>query len=369
MHKSCLFLPVILLCALFLLAVPASADLIAPAITHVYFEKNGTPYNGSVDYSVNCYGYMKPPFSPQPTGSYQPERVFTYSASCPGYGCTIYQPYYLQYTHIDWCDVSGTAGNRSFKIQNFSDEPYTRCSFVPDRVQRTGNNHREYYYETPEYFACTQFRTAADPTIWADHLYFSDTVLANSSPKWDSLLLLEGSHPFYQTPNWSHHIINKTEIAMDSDQYIGYLETCNPVTDQNCPGWIVNGTPLKTFTQYRPFKDNTSILRTHPCDAFLVKADPGLIMPFSDEDPWHHPCVDACNYTREICESHFTIPSGNVTTSVTGIPAPGSSMDVPAASVITREPNETVAEAPAVHSSPVESLYCSIVELLRGRCE
>jgi hypothetical protein len=39
-----------------LLAYPVSADEIYPTITHVFFEKDGLPFNGSVHYSVNCYG-------------------------------------------------------------------------------------------------------------------------------------------------------------------------------------------------------------------------------------------------------------------------------------------------------------------------
>ena len=84
-----------LIIALLLTGVPAAADMITPSITSVFFERDGVPYHGSVQYSVSCYGYFMgyPPVTRSP-GSYQPELIFRYSASCPGYGCRIYQPYY-----------------------------------------------------------------------------------------------------------------------------------------------------------------------------------------------------------------------------------------------------------------------------------
>jgi hypothetical protein len=354
----------IVLCCIVVLSgiLPAQADLIAPAITHVYFEKNGTPYNGNVDYSVNCYGYMKPPFSPQTTGFYKPERVFSYSASCNGYVCVIYQPYYLQYTHIDWCDLEGEADNQIFTVQNFSTEPYTRCDSVPNRVSKTNGNNREYYYETPEYFSCRQFETNEDNTVWVDRLNFSGATPVNSS----YILSLSGLSLLYETPDWSHLIINKTDISLDLNEYIHYLETCDPTTDKKCPGWIINGTPLKSFTEYRTLKNNTTDLKEHPCDTFLITADPSLIMPFTDHNPWSHACVYNCNYTMEICESRFSIPSGNLNVSATQDRTTVQGTTTPAATTLH---NPALYQTmPAVSRSPVESLYCGIMNFFGARC-
>jgi hypothetical protein len=138
---------------------PVQADMISPAITHVYFEKDGVPYNGSVQYAVNCYGYTfsYPPVLKTP-GSYQPELVYHYSAGCREYGCSIYEPYYLTYTHIDWCDLEGTADGSAFVIRNFSSLPYTRCNPIDYRMEKTWGNKTEYYYYTPEYSLCRKLR-------------------------------------------------------------------------------------------------------------------------------------------------------------------------------------------------------------------
>lgn len=363
--RKCVWL--VCLCVFSPLIIPVHADLIAPAITHVYFEKNGTPYNDSVQYSVNCYGY---PYSYPPvtktTGSYQPELVFHYSASCDGYGCAIYQSYYLRYTHIDWCDLEGNTNNQTFTIGNFSTTPYTRCDNVPNRVAKTWGDLREYYYDTPEYFACRQFeRNRNETTVWVDRLNFTSTVPVNSSV----VLLLQGAAPFYETPQWSHTIINKSDIDMDLDEYIQYLETCDPRADRKCPGWIINGTPLKTFTEYRTLKTNTTDLKEHPCDTFLVKADPSLIMPFSDDFIWHHQCLGACNYTEEICESRFTIPSEDMNATVSGNTSPIQEKILgteTTTSNLTMAPQLTT--SPAVHRSPVESLYCAVLGFFGATC-
>ncbi|MDD5143639.1 hypothetical protein [Methanoregula sp.] len=148
---------------------------------------------------------------------------------------------------------------------------------------------------------------------------------------------------------------------MTPAQYIGYLETCDPATDRNCSGWTLNGKPLKQYTEYRPLKNNATHLKDHPCDTFLVAADPSLIMPFTEQDPWNHACAYACNYTMQICEDRFIIPSGNSspvqesfsgTTPTVGIPL------MPLQSI-----------PPSVQGSPVESLYCSIVQTFGGKCE
>lgn len=133
-----------ILAAGFYTIIPVHADMISPAITHVYFEKNGVPYNGSVQYSVNCYGYfMGYPYVTKSPGSYEPELIFHYSATCPEYGCEIYQPYYY-YGHSDWCNLEGQTENEWFEIRNFSPYPYTRCDSVWERLEKRWGENREY---------------------------------------------------------------------------------------------------------------------------------------------------------------------------------------------------------------------------------
>jgi hypothetical protein len=57
MEKVCFLILLAIMAAGILAISPVHAHMISPAITHVYFEKDGVPYNGSVQYSMNCYGY------------------------------------------------------------------------------------------------------------------------------------------------------------------------------------------------------------------------------------------------------------------------------------------------------------------------
>lgn len=93
---------VIIVLMLFIFMGFVSADVIMPTVTTVYFENNGEPYNGNVEFTVNCYGYSYspgPPVEKEP-GTYITENVFSFSATCPEYGCKIYENYYLNYRHI-----------------------------------------------------------------------------------------------------------------------------------------------------------------------------------------------------------------------------------------------------------------------------
>jgi len=100
-------------------AAPALGDVSIPTNTYVYFEQGGAPYNGSVQYTVTCYGYTAYPGSPSFSSHTAPENtsetVYSYSASCPGYGCVVYEPYYLNYRHIERCDLSGTGATTAFR--------------------------------------------------------------------------------------------------------------------------------------------------------------------------------------------------------------------------------------------------------------
>lgn len=159
-----LFVAVILL---FLSIVPVSADQLAPTLTKVYFEENGSPVNESLSFTMNCYGYTckwydcgytcrqygcgNPEITPSP-GAYVPEIVFSFSATCPSYGCTIYEPYYLNYRHVDRCDIEGDLGGEKFIVRNFSDTPIPNCTSISQAGMYDGKN---YFRVTPEYLDCT----------------------------------------------------------------------------------------------------------------------------------------------------------------------------------------------------------------------
>jgi len=129
-----------------------------------------------------------------------------------------------------------------------------------------------------------------------------------------------------------------SDSEINSSQYIQYLEKCDPLTDINCPGWIIDGKPLKKNPACRM---GARILQqeTEPCRTFGVKVNPDLILP--EEEFRKH--IYGVNTLLDICDSRWSIPSDNTTT---------------VSSSYTYTP-----------PSPVASLYCSIVEFLGGRCE
>lgn len=105
--------------------ISASADIIVPTTTTYYFQVNGEPFNDVVEFTVDCYGYTYPPgYDPEKEpGTYTPEVVFTYSVNCPAYGCTDGEGFYLNYKHIDYCNMEGTAGGDAFMLEEYATSP------------------------------------------------------------------------------------------------------------------------------------------------------------------------------------------------------------------------------------------------------
>jgi hypothetical protein len=114
------------------LAPPAGADVIFPTTTRIDFERNGQPHREPVTFTVTCVGYDWPPGRTveRAPGTYTPEVVFSFSATCARYGCTIEEPYYLNYRHVDSCDLSGSTGGRTFRIENYASLPidFSTCA-------------------------------------------------------------------------------------------------------------------------------------------------------------------------------------------------------------------------------------------------
>ncbi|MCX6767440.1 MAG: hypothetical protein NTY90_01760 [Candidatus Micrarchaeota archaeon] len=108
----------------------AAADIAIPTITKVYFDNAGAPYDGSVSFTVTCYGYSwKPgPAQDKAPGTYEPTNVFSFTADCPRYGCEVAENYYLNYRHLDWCDLNGTAAGKDFYIHDYSGRPVSDCN-------------------------------------------------------------------------------------------------------------------------------------------------------------------------------------------------------------------------------------------------
>lgn len=340
MIRGRLHFSLICLCAIVLLVTVVHADMVPPKITYVYFDEGGIPYNGSINYTVTCYGYQTSPYHPVylTPGSYQPQEVYRYSEYYSGYGSPSYRQAYLQFTHIDWCDLEGVADNRNFTIRNLSSINYSRYGVLQERVPRDVDGLRKYYFVTPEYSSCRYFQQNKASQWTAESRNFSRI---NTTQRQTNVLQLPGKTILYGILPWHHVSINRSDIGPDLAGYIAYLETCRVNADPACPGWNADGKPLKTFPEYRTLNRNATYLKEHPCDTFLLEADPSLIMPFDDMQVMGHECISntefvPCNYTDMIVEHRFIIPS------------------------VVKPDNPR---------SPVESLYCVVLSWFNTSCD
>lgn len=158
------FFPLFLVVFGFLMVpMVALADVSIPTKTTVYFEVDGEAYDGEVEYTVDCYGYThKPWLDPEnepsrgglPEGaSFDSYHVYSYSATCPEYGCEIYENYYMNYREITHCTVTGTTAHGDFVIEDFGVSPYTTCEY-PD--QNWDMYDGKYWRYTDEYWTCLE---------------------------------------------------------------------------------------------------------------------------------------------------------------------------------------------------------------------
>ncbi len=143
----------------FLLSVPAYADVAVTTETKVYFQNHGAPILEEVDYTVTCDGYEDYFWDEAASQDTEIGQVYSYTASCPNYGCKIYEGYYLNYKIIDSCDVEGTYGDESFKIENFANEPIVDCESARQFDESSGG---KYYNYTDEYHACLEEKDYED---------------------------------------------------------------------------------------------------------------------------------------------------------------------------------------------------------------
>ncbi|EKD79563.1 MAG: hypothetical protein ACD_41C00035G0003 [uncultured bacterium] len=106
----------------------ALADIVLPTSTTIYFEQDNAPVTAPVDFAVSCYGYSWAP-GPSPElapGSYTPVEVYSFAAQCPSYGCSIDEPYYLNYRYIDYCLLTATVDHTT-SLVNIGNKPYSEC--------------------------------------------------------------------------------------------------------------------------------------------------------------------------------------------------------------------------------------------------
>lgn len=161
---------------LILTSLPAYADIAIPTETKVYFEQEEQAVDESVEYTVKCYGYTFWPGEEELADEYDPENpeeVYSYSANCPKYGCTINEGYYMNYRHIDYCDLEGEVANQKFTLENFSSSPMGSCKSDERDLERSCEIH----FEIPANIKVT---TKSNESFGAKSIYILGGIFAAS---------------------------------------------------------------------------------------------------------------------------------------------------------------------------------------------
>ena len=112
-----------------LTASPVLADVPITRQVTLELSRQGEPYRAPVSYMVRCYGYtFDPGLDPLlPPGSYTPEEVYRFQAECPAFGCKTVLDTYLNYRHIDTCDLEVQAQGQQYLVENFGSWPFGEC--------------------------------------------------------------------------------------------------------------------------------------------------------------------------------------------------------------------------------------------------
>lgn len=325
------FLAHVALVAFLLCAIPlVSADEMNPTITHVFFEKDGAPYNASVHYTVNCYGHHNYFWNPQVTTEQQntsspPDVVFSYSATCPSYGCAVYEPYYLNYRVIDSCDLTGETATGSFELKNFSASPLPAdCTDLHQVDMMKGPTTQNPAYDRcinasePKFESCTRFMGDCRSEVDKDCVESGGRMIAdtpaslacyreagNATRACDDL---RNPLEYYKTTPAYDQCVNRTYA--ESDLCDQYMAECTPDKDNDFGNWIVNGKCARNTREAVACRQAADVKR-RGCGTLLQRVDPSTMIIWKDPRTGQD-----SGPAMRTCTARFVIPSGNETTQV-----------------------------------------------------
>ena len=345
-----------------ILSSPACADEMNPTITHVFFEKDGVPYNASVHYTVNCYGYRSNSWMPQTMTANQnkstsSEIVYSYTATCDHYGCVIYEPYYLNYRVIDSCDLNGETSGRTFIIKNFSITPLPQdCTDLRQFTIMTGPRTQNPEYDRclnasqPSYTSCIRFMADCNPDLDKDCGIFDNRSLADTPSSLSCMReamnasrvcdAWRNPDEYYNTTPAYDQCMNESYAASESCNR--YMVECNPASDKDCGNWIIDDKYVKN-TPWAVSCRAAEEIKRKACDSYLIRVDPSTILMWKDPATG----LDEGPAMRN-CTARFTIPSEKAAGQVF---------------------------VPPLHVAHIEfhrdtgSIWCRIMHLFGGRCE
>ena len=359
---SAILIITLYLCGLASITGIACADEAIPTVNHVYFFRDGAPYNESVTFTVKCYGIPTEPYytpgAPMPVyrtrNITEPELQGSFSASCPSFGCMIYESYRrFKFNMFERCDLEGETRGENFVLRNITlpvQYGLPSCQNIPMTITLNGSR----YYQSDEWYDCT--RPNHDTSV--RKIFY---VSCDPAKEYGCIDLFAERGPVRQA---SYRIFPKKANNMPPSQYIHYLVSCNPIDDDQCPGMVIDKKPVKDMgNEYHSLFNASSEKSQDACARFLYNANPVLIIPKTVEDPYAWTGYTA----HEECELRFNLSRAEFITRTRPIHETQSN-GRPSEYMISVSPLPSLMPS-YIPRSPVEFLYCSILQVFGGRCE
>lgn len=227
------FVPALIFLLLFGI-VSVHADEMYSTTTHVTFEKNGTGPRDPVSFTMNCYGYTcqrwdcGAPGDDASASDHASDPAFSFHATCPGYGCDVYEPYYhVERLRIDHCDIEGSVGEHPFLIRNYSTTPIPNCSWQDLMMIGSESGTYSYVTETSQYRecmnasylaseACDEYFAPCDPLkdTECSGNWMVNGSYVKSTPEWDLCMEIAKSErrqctDYLEPINYSQYVLDE----------------------------------------------------------------------------------------------------------------------------------------------------------------
>jgi len=214
----------------------ADANAYRPTLTTVYFEKDHVPFNESVRFAITCYGYRCENWGctalgdNRIPGTYTQEEVFSFFATCPGYGCRIFEPHpSTNDMRIDYCSLEGETGSGNFVIPRYSKVPFPDCVIAGENISVVNEvSGKKYVRMNSRSYSCVHDR-GQDKTRCDRHLITFDRADEKKYNASD-LIRLNQTHGIVSTPAYTE-CLSVIDRQFDCDQFLEPMNSTSLVLD------------------------------------------------------------------------------------------------------------------------------------------
>ena len=218
------------------LPVHVGANVYRPTLTNVYFEKDHVPFNESIRFTINCYGYRCENIGctalgdNRIPGTYTQDLVFSFFATCPGYGCRIFERHpSTSDMRIDYCSLEGETRQGNFVIPRYADTPFPECFAAGENISAVNDvSGKKYVRMNSRTYSCTREREQEKKRCDQYLITFdrADEKKYNVSDE----IYLNQTHGIVSTPAYTEcqHAIDQ---QFDCAQYLETLNSSSLILD------------------------------------------------------------------------------------------------------------------------------------------